>query len=120
MYRTLLEQGKEKAVNPYFEEALKENLLNRYCRTAAYELVKAVYTQEADVLESWIFQCVKEGTASEFPKEEIVRQQQNIEAQFMEKTLSQHYGAGMQSVGSAMDAVLRVMRNFGIQEKEER
>jgi len=53
MYETLCHQGKNRPVNPYFEDALKDNILNDYCRTAAYELVKFVYTKEADVLSAW-------------------------------------------------------------------
>jgi hypothetical protein len=53
MYETLCDQGKNRKVNPYFEDALKDNILNNYCRTAAYELVQFVYTKEADVLATW-------------------------------------------------------------------
>ena len=53
MYETLCDQGKNRKVNPYFEDALKDNILNNYCRTAAYELVQFVYTKEADVLAAW-------------------------------------------------------------------
>jgi len=54
MYETLRHQGKNRKVNPYFEDALKDNILNDYCRTAAYELVAFVYTKEADVLAAWV------------------------------------------------------------------
>ena len=53
MYETLQSQGVSRKVNPYFEDALKDNILNNYCRTAAYELVQFVYTKEADVLAAW-------------------------------------------------------------------
>jgi hypothetical protein len=54
MYKTLLDQGKNRPVNPYFADALKDNLLNDYCRTAAFELVKFVYCKEAAVFENWV------------------------------------------------------------------
>ena len=54
MYETLLSQGENRKVNPWFEDALKDNILNDYCRTAAYELARFVYTKEADVLSAWV------------------------------------------------------------------
>ena len=54
MYQTLCDQGKNRPVNPYFADALKDNLLNDYCRTAAFELVKFVYCKEAAVFENWV------------------------------------------------------------------
>ncbi len=62
MYKTLCHQGQNRPINPYFEDALKDNILNDYCRTAAYELVKFVYTKEAAALGAWMTDCIRGGT----------------------------------------------------------
>ena len=67
MFKTLCDQGRNRKVNPFFEDALKDNLLNNYCRTAAYELVKYVYCKESGVFAGWIRDCIAAGKAESLP-----------------------------------------------------
>jgi len=54
MYYSLLELKKNRKVNPHFENALKDNVINWYCRTSAYEAVKGVYIKEFSVFKEWM------------------------------------------------------------------
>ena len=65
------DQGKNRKVNPYFEEALKENILNNYCRTAAYELVQHVYKKESAVFGAWVDRSLAEKQAKPLPTEQF-------------------------------------------------
>ena len=56
MYYSLLDLGKNREVNPCFEDALKDNVVNWYCRTSVYEVVKGVYQKEFDVFKKWMLQ----------------------------------------------------------------
>lgn len=54
MYHSLLELQKNRPVNPHFENTLKDNVINWYCRTSAYEAVKGVYQKEFSVFKEWM------------------------------------------------------------------
>lgn len=82
IYETLQELGANRKVNPAFEEALKDNALCGYCRSAAYEAVRYVYSKEADVLQNWISKCIAAGKAEAVPAEEFLDAGKQIFAEF--------------------------------------
>lgn len=82
VYGTLQDQGKNRKVNPYFEEALKENILNNYCRTAAYELVQHVYLQESAAFGAWVGQCLTEKQGKPLPTEQFEAARSKIYAEY--------------------------------------
>jgi len=106
MLETLREQGKDRPVNPFFAEALKENLLNKYCRTAAYELAAYVYRKEADVLGDWIVRCVAEGQTGAFPTAEFQQAQDKIRREFMELPFEAMHPTGLVPLHDAIDRLL--------------
>ncbi len=73
LYQSLTALGKNRPVNPHFEEALKDNVINWYCRSASYEATKYVYLPEFAVFRNWVeTQLTTEnrlGAAMEFDKE---------------------------------------------------
>ena len=54
MYHSFITLSKNRPVNPYFENALKDNVINWYCRTSAYEAVKGIYEKEYGVFKKWM------------------------------------------------------------------
>jgi len=60
MYNSFVDLGKNRKLNPYFEEAYKENVVNYYSRAGVYEVVKGVYEKEADAFNSWAFKNLEE------------------------------------------------------------
>ena len=54
MYYSLLDLKKNREINPHFENTLKDNVINWYCRTSAYEAVKGVYKKEFSVFKDWM------------------------------------------------------------------
>lgn len=56
MYQSFVKLGKNRTVNPHFENTLKENVVNWYCRTSAYEVVKYVYKNEVQVFRNWVLE----------------------------------------------------------------
>lgn len=56
LYHSLLALQKNRPINPHFENTLKDNVINWYCRAAIYEAVKGVYKKEADVFKKWMFE----------------------------------------------------------------
>lgn len=104
MYETLCHQGKNRPVNPYFEDALKDNILNDYCRTAAYELVSFVYTKEADVLAAWA-ENSKPGEA--IPAEDFLAERAKIFDDFKALPLAE-----MHATCDLCTAIDRVLKSF--------
>lgn len=78
MYATLLDQGKNRKVNPWFEDALKDNILNDYCRTAAYEPVKFVYLKESAAFGAWLADCIAAKQGEAFPAERFEKARNEI------------------------------------------
>lgn len=104
MYETLCHQGKNRPVNPYFEDTLKDNILNDYCRTAAYELVKFVYAKEADVLAAWA-ENSKPGEA--IPAEDFLAERAKIFDDFKALPLAE-----MHATCDLCAAIDRVLKSF--------
>ena len=82
MYETLRELGANRKVNPAFEEALKDNGLCGYCRSAVYEALRYVYAKEADVLADWIRRSVQTGKAEAVPTEAFLEAGKQIFGEF--------------------------------------
>lgn len=82
MYGTLLELGARRKVNPAFEEALKDNALCGYCRTAIFEAVRYVYEKEADVLAKWVFESLGSGVTEPLPIDTFAQAEKTIFEEF--------------------------------------
>ena len=106
MYRTLVDQGKNRKVNPYFEDALKDNLLNNYCRTAAFELVKFVYCKELAVYKKWVTDSIAAGKAGGLPAETFKTERDRIFDRFKALPLKDMHPAGLQDIYQVLDSVL--------------
>jgi len=61
MYVSLRKLEKNRPINPHFENALKENTVNWYCRSSIYELVEGIYKKEADVFYEWLGKTAENG-----------------------------------------------------------
>ena len=88
MHRTLERMGENRPVNPYFEEALKDNVINNYCRSATFEAVRFVYCKEARVYGQWIEDCVQNGKKEATPTDEFEKASKEIIEQFKAMPLS--------------------------------
>lgn len=62
MYHSYCDLEKNRKVNPCFDEAYRENVLNFYCRAAIFEAVKGVYEKEVAVFRAWLFDKLETGT----------------------------------------------------------
>jgi len=109
MYATLAHQGKNRPVNPWFADALKDNILNDYCRTAAYELVKFVYLKEADVLAGWMEECIAAGNGAPVPGEIWADARTKIFDEFKALPLAQMHGDSPCDLPTALTRVLNVI-----------
>ena len=109
IYQTLVDQGKNRKVNPYFEDALKDNILNDYCRTAAYELVKYVYLKEADVFGSWVSDCIAKGQGGAIPKEAFEAERTNIFDDFKAMPLKDMHPTDLMNLTDVIDRLLEII-----------
>jgi hypothetical protein len=109
MYQTLLDQGRNRPVNPYFEDALKDNLLNNYCRTAAFELVKFVYCRESAVLRQWVQDCVVKGQYQPAPTDVFETQRNRIFDDFKATPLADLHKASAGDLVEVIDCMLEVI-----------
>ena len=88
MYKTLVDMGKNRPVNPYFEEALKDNVINNYCRSATYEAVSFMYCKEARVYGKWIEDCIQNNKKEAVPTDDFEKASKEIFEQFKEMPLA--------------------------------
>ena len=109
MYATLCHQGKNRPVNPCFEDALKDNILNDYCRTAAFELVKFVYTKESAVFGQWVADCIAAGKAEAIPAEAFEAERTKIFDAFKAQPLQDMHAEAPCDLYTAIDRVLEVI-----------
>ena len=109
MYATLCDQGKNRKVNPYFEDALKDNILNDYCRTAAFELVKFVYTKESAVFGKWVAGCIASGKAEAIPTEAFEAERTKIFDAFKALPLKDMHTDSPCDLYTAIDRVLEMI-----------
>ena len=70
-------------VNPCFEKALKDNLINGYCRSSVYEAVRFVYLPEMRAL----FSALYDHTPDDLP--DFTETKQQIFQAFLQKPLSE-------------------------------
>jgi len=109
MYATLCHQGKNRPVNPYFEDALKDNILNDYCRTAAFELVKFVYTKESALFGKWVADCITAGKGEAIPTEAFEAERTKIFDDFKAMPLQNMHTDAPCDLYTAIDRVLEVI-----------
>ena len=109
MYATLQDQGKNRKVNPYFEEALKDNILNNYCRTAAYEPVKYVYIKESAVFGAWVGQCLAEKQGKPLPTEQFETARCRIFAEYKALPLKAMQPEVPCELGAVLETMLAIM-----------
>lgn len=62
MYRSLLRLQSVTQTNPNFEETLKNNADNWYCRSYIFEFVKYLYVPEAEIFFSEVLKAAQTGT----------------------------------------------------------
>ncbi|MFA5864777.1 MAG: alpha-N-acetylglucosaminidase TIM-barrel domain-containing protein [Phycisphaerae bacterium] len=71
------------SVNPAFEQALKGNAENLYCRTFIYELFQGLYIKEAKVYLQWLSEKMASGDRSEWKRPEYFDiEQKKIQDEF--------------------------------------
>ena len=106
MYQTLQDQAKNRPINPYFADALKDNLLNDYCRTAAFELVKFVYCKEAAVFESWVRDSLAAGKLQ--PTDTFETERTRIFDEFKALPFAKMHEAPACDLRTAIDRILNI------------
>jgi hypothetical protein len=88
LYPTLLALGKAHKVYDGFEITLKHNVLNRYCRTGIYELVKEVFLPEWEALNDVIQDGLTGAGLRLNTETAFAERQRAIENAFFEKPLA--------------------------------
>jgi hypothetical protein len=90
LYKSLEKLGEKHKLNPIFENTLKGNAENFYCRTSIYELFKDVYLKEMRVYLKWMFDKIESGDKNELEKPEYFEiEQEKIRDEFYKKPLTE-------------------------------
>lgn len=76
LYSSLKKLGEKHPVNPVFEDTLKANAENSYCRSCIYELIKNVYMEEIRIYLKWISEKIERGDKSEWGRPEYFKMEQ--------------------------------------------
>ena len=116
LYPTLLALNKAHKVYDGFEITLKHNVLNRYCRTGIYELVKEVFLPEWEALKTVIKDGLQGAGLGLNTETAFANRQKEIENAFFEKPLAaMNEEAQMPAVEtflSGLEALKRLQENL--------
>jgi len=83
MYHSLLELKKNRPINPYFENTLKENVVNWYCRTSAYEAVEGIYIKEFAVFKKWLEEKIEANDRTNMDMSSFSEEKERIFEEFI-------------------------------------
>ncbi|MFA6717378.1 MAG: alpha-N-acetylglucosaminidase TIM-barrel domain-containing protein, partial [Victivallaceae bacterium] len=88
LYYSFLKLGNNRPVNPVFENTLKGNAENDYCRSFIYELFQKIYIEEIKVYLKWITDKIERGDKSEWKRPEYFRtEKEKIQQKFYDTPL---------------------------------
>ena len=82
MYHSLSDLKKNREINPHFESTLKDNVINWYCRTSAYEEVKGVYKKEFAVFKDWMFNKLSSNDRTDADMSGFAKEKERILEEF--------------------------------------
>jgi len=82
MYYSFLDLEKNRPVNPFFDQAYRENVINFYCRTSVFEAVKGVYEKEVAVFKEWILKKIETGDTNVLDTEKLIQKREQIFDEF--------------------------------------
>jgi len=91
MYHSLLDLNKNREVNPHFENTLKDNVINWYCRTSAYEAVKGVYKKEFTVFKEWMLNKLSSNDKSSPDMSGFKKEKERILEEFKKTPLEEFH-----------------------------
>ncbi len=93
MYYSLLELQKNRPINPHFENTLKDNVINWYCRTSAYEAVKGVYKKEFSVFKEWMIKRLNSNDINNMDMSSFPKEKERIFEEFKSISLKEFHNA---------------------------
>lgn len=111
LYDTLGALNKAHKVYDGFEITLKQNVLNRYCRTGVYEIVKEVFLPECEALRKVLVKDLPRGLDVETEKA-FAEAQKKIESVFFTKPLSEMNENKTLDVKTVFENGIKVLKNF--------
>lgn len=91
MYNSLLDLKKNREINPHFENALKDNVINWYCRTSAYEAVKGVYKKEFTVFKEWMLDKLSSNDRTNVDMSSFSKEKERILEEFKSIPLAEFH-----------------------------
>ena len=89
MAETLEGLGRVCPVNPVFEPTLKRNLVNGYCRQAAYEPYRELFMAEQRTFYDWVLENMRAGRRGDWDASPLADAEERLFARFMEKPLAE-------------------------------
>lgn len=87
MYSSLAALSENRPVNPCFENALKDNVVNWYCRTGAYEAAKGVYQKEFAFFKAWMLKQLSDSNRENRNTDEFEKVKERIFEEFKQTPL---------------------------------
>lgn len=106
MYHSLLELKKNRPINPYFENTLKDNVINWYCRTSAYEAVEGVYIKEFLVFKKWIVNKLETNDRVNMDMSSFNKEKERIFEEFKSIPLKDFHIAEKRGYKEVIDSLL--------------
>lgn len=108
LYHTLTELNRTEKVYEGFEETLKNNTINWYCRTSIYESVKEVYIPELAYMNEMLLDCMDKGEYKESRLEEFKTKSNEIVNAYIAKPFTEIHKDGK----SDLKQIIKKCKNF--------
>ena len=98
MYDSLAALSKNRPINPHFEDALKDNVVNWYCRTGAYEASKGVYEKEFEFFKNWMLKQLSDDNRKSRNTDEFEKAKERIFEEFKNTPLKDFHNENKPSI----------------------
>lgn len=98
MYDSLAALSKNRPINPHFEDALKDNVVNWYCRTGAYEASKGVYEKEFEFFKNWMLKQLSDDNRKSRNTDEFEKAKERIFEEFKNTPLKNFHNENKPSI----------------------
>ena len=108
MYYSLLDLQKNRKINPHFENALKDNAVNWYCRQGIYEAVKGVYQKEFEVLKTWVLDHLNSNDRQNADSSNFKELKDKIFKQFMDIPLKDYHKTEKPNYKQVLEKILSI------------
>ena len=110
LYHSFTALSKNRPINPYFENTLKDNVINWYCRTSIYEAAEGIYKKEFAFFKDWMIKQLTDGNRDNRNTDDFQKAKDDIFTEFKNTPLKDFHKQQKPSVKEVSKRFLDMLR----------